>query len=87
VHGEPPSSADRRHYGPSIIDLLNNEFDPEGKQLVTAFEPKNLQIFIDKDRLSNLGLTLSDLARFLRLQPFLFWAFTSDEVRHAVASL
>ena len=86
-HGMPsePSSADRRHYAPSIIDLLNNEFDPEGKQLVTAFEPENLQIFIDEDRLSKLGLTLPDLARFLRSQPFLFWAFTSDEVRQAAA--
>jgi hypothetical protein len=83
-HGMPsePSSADGRHYAPSIIDLLNNEFDPEGKQLVTAFEPENLQIFIDEDRLSKLGLTLPDLTRFLRSQPFLFWAFTSDEVRH-----
>jgi hypothetical protein len=88
-HGMPsePSSADRRHYAPSILDLLNNEFDPEGKQLVTAFEPENLQIFIDEDRLSKLGLTLPDLARFLRSQPFLFWAFTSDEVRQAAAGL
>ena len=88
-HGMPsePSSADRRHYAPSIVDLLNNEFDPEGKQLVTAFEPENLQIFIDEDRLSKLGLTLADLARFLRAQPFLLWAFTSDEVRQAAAGL
>ena len=82
-----PSSADRRHYAPSVIDLLNNEFDPDGKQLVTAFEPENLQIFIDEERLSKLGLTLPDLARFLRSQPFLFWVFTSDEVRQAAAGL
>jgi len=56
-----PSSADRRYYAPSIIDLLNNEFDSEGKQLVTAFEPENLQIFIDETRLSKLGLTLLGL--------------------------
>jgi len=82
-HGMPsePSSADRRHYAPSIVDLLNNEFDPEGKKLVTAFEPENLQIFIDEDRLSKLDLTLAKLAGFLRSQPFLFAAFTSDEVR------
>ena len=63
-HGMPsePSSADRRHFAPSIVDLLNNEFDPEGKQLVTSFEPENLQIFIDEDRLAKLGLTLADLA-------------------------
>jgi hypothetical protein len=88
-HGMPsdPSSADRRHYAPSITELLNNEFDPEGKQLVTAFEPENLQIFVDENRLSKLGLTLPELARFLRSQPFLFWAFTSDEVRQAAARL
>ncbi|MGB8694691.1 MAG: alkaline phosphatase family protein, partial [Steroidobacteraceae bacterium] len=59
-HGMPsePSSAGRRHLAPSIIDLLNNKFDPEGKQLVTAFEPENLQIFIDEERLLKLGLTL-----------------------------
>jgi hypothetical protein len=86
-HGMPsePSSADRRHYAPSIVDLLNNQFDPEGKQLVTAFESENLQIFIDEDRLAKLGLTLADLAGYLRSQPYLFWAFTSDEVRRAAA--
>ena len=86
-HGMPsePSSADRRHYAPSIVDLLNNQFDPEEKRLVTAFESENLQIYIDEDRLSKLGLTLADLAGFLRSQPFLFWAFTSDEVRKAAA--
>ena len=47
---------------------------------MTAFEPENLQVFIDEDRLSKLGLTLPDLAGFLRSQPFLFWVFTSDEV-------
>jgi hypothetical protein len=88
-HGMPsePLSAERRHFAPSIIDLLNNKFDPEGKQLVTAFEPENLQISIDEERLVKLGLTLPDLARFLRSQPFLFCAFTSDEVRLAAAQL
>lgn len=87
-HGMPsePSSADRRHFAPSVVDLLNNEFDPEGRQLVTAFEPENLQIFVDENRLSKLGLTLPDLARFLRAQPFFFWAFTGDEVRQAAAA-
>ena len=86
-HGMPsePPSADRRHYAPSIVDLLNNEFDPDGKQLVTGFEPENLQIFIDEDRLSKLGLTLDELAKFLKSQPFLFSVFTSAEVRHAAA--
>ena len=86
-HGMPsePSAPDRRHYAPSIVDLLHKKFDPEGK-LVTAFEPENLQIFVDEDRLSTLGLTLRDLADFLKSQPFVFTAFTIDDVRHAAAA-
>jgi hypothetical protein len=79
-----PSSPDRRHLAPAIIDLLHEKFDPEAKQLVTSFEPENLQIFIDEDRLQHLGLTLRDLARFLESQPFLFAVFTNDDVRRAV---
>jgi len=86
-HGMPPepSSPDRRHFAPSIVDLLHERFDPNKKQLVTSYEAENGQIFIDEDRLSSLGLTLSDLRRFLESQPFLFAAFTSDEVRNAAA--
>jgi len=38
-HGMPsePSSPDRRHFAPSIVDLLHEKFDPEGKQLITSF--------------------------------------------------
>ena len=87
-HGMPsePSSPDRRHFAPSIVDLLNEKFDPEAKQIVTAFEPENLQIFIDEDRLAKLGLTLRDLAQFLKAQPYIFAVFTSDEVWHAAGS-
>jgi hypothetical protein len=82
-HGMPsePLSPDRRHFAPAIVDLLQEKFDPLAKQLVTSFEPENGQIFIDEDRLSSLGLKLSDLARFLRSQPFLFAVFTNDDVR------
>ena len=83
-HGMPPepSSPDRRHFTTAIIDLLHEKFDPE-KKLITSFEPENCQIFVDEDRLSSLGLTLRDLARFLKSQPFLFAVFTNDDVRRA----
>jgi hypothetical protein len=45
--------------------------------------PENAQMFIDEDRLSHLGLTLGDLARFLEAQPFIFAVFTHDEMRRA----
>ena len=78
-----PSSPDRRHLAPSIIDLLHEKFDPEAKQLITSFEPENAQMFVDEDRLLHLGLTLGDLARFLEAQPFVFAVFTHDDVRRA----
>jgi predicted AlkP superfamily pyrophosphatase or phosphodiesterase len=84
-HGMPskPLSPDRRHFAPSIIDLLHEKFDPEAKQLITSFEPENLQIFVDEERLHELGLTLHDLAHFLESQPFLFAVFTNDDVARA----
>jgi len=84
-HGMPsePSSPDRRHLVPSVVDLLHEKFDPEEKQLITSFEAENCQIFVDVDRLSYLGLTLRDLANFLESQPFLFAVFTDDDVRLA----
>ena len=85
-HGMPslPPSPDHRHFTTSIADLLNEKFDPEGKQLVTSFEAENCQISIDEERLAKLGLTLRDLARFLESQPYMFAVFTNDEVRRAV---
>jgi hypothetical protein len=86
-HGMPsiPPSADHRHFAPTIADLLHQKFDPEGKQLVTSYESENCQIYIDEDRLSKLGLTLRDLARFLESQPYMFAVFTKDEVARAAA--
>lgn len=82
-HGMPSAPPERRHFAPDVVDLLHQKFDPRAKQLVTAYEPENAQIFVDEDRLSHLGLTLRDLARFLEAQAFLFAVFTHDEVRRA----
>jgi len=88
-HGMPPepSSPDGRHLAPSIVDLLHEKFDPESKQLITFFEPENGQIFVDQDRLTSLGLTLRELARFLESQPFVFAVFTNDDVRSVANAL
>ena len=84
-HGMPsePSSPDRRHFAPAVVDLLHAKFDPQAKQLITSSEPENCQIFVDEERLSYLGLTLRDLAHFLESQPFVFAAFTEEDVRQA----
>ena len=88
-HGMPPepSSPDRRHFAPAIVDLLHQKFDPAAKLLIRSFEPENCQIFVDEHRLSDLGLTLRDLAHFLESQPFLFAVFTNDDVRRAADAL
>jgi Type I phosphodiesterase / nucleotide pyrophosphatase len=84
-HGMPsePPSPDRRHFAPSIVDLLHEKFDPEAKKLITSFDAENGKIFVDEDRLSDLGLTLRGMADFLESLPFLFAVFTDDDVRHA----
>jgi hypothetical protein len=82
-HGMPSAPPGRRHFAPDVVDLLHQQFDPQAKQLVTVYEPENAQMFIDEDRLSHLGLTLGDLARFLEAQPFVFAVFTHDELRRA----
>ena len=66
VLSRPPTlcAIDRRSFA--------REFDPDKKQLVTSYEAENRQIFIDEERLSSLGLTLSDLSRFLSRSRSLF---------------
>lgn len=82
-HGMPSAPPERAHLAPAVVDLLHQKFDPEAKQLVTSFEAENAQMFVDEDRLLQLGLTLGDLARFLEAQPFVFAVFTHDDVRRA----
>jgi hypothetical protein len=88
-HGMPPepSSPDHRHLAPAIVDLLHQKFDPVAKQLITSFEAENCQIFVDEHRLSELGLSLRDIAHFLESQPFLFAVYTNDDVRRAAETL
>jgi arylsulfatase A-like enzyme len=86
-HGMPSAQPGSRHFAPDVVDLLHQQFDPQAKQLVTVYEPENAQMFIDEDRLSHLGVTLDDLARFLEAQSFVFAVFTHNEVRRAAEAL
>lgn len=85
-HGMPGATPEHRHLAPAVVELLQQKFDPEAKQLVTSYEPENAQLFVDEDRLQHLGLTLDDLARFLEAQPFVFAVFTQDDARRAAAA-
>jgi hypothetical protein len=87
-HGMPaaPPPAAGRYFAPDIIRALHARFDP-GAQLIPYYEPENAQIFVDQERLVALGLTLKDLTAFLETQPYVFAAFTEDEVRREAATL
>jgi hypothetical protein len=87
-HGMPtnPPATGGRYFAPDIIASLHAKFDP-GAQLVPYYEPENSQIFVDEERLAALGLSLKDLTAFLETQPFVFAAFTEDEVRREAARL
>ncbi len=80
---EPSGGGTRRHFAPDIVAALHKRFDPESGTLITYYEPENAQIFVDADRLATLKLTLDDVASYLRSQPFIFAAYTEDEVRRA----
>lgn len=86
-HGMPSEPAvtggTRRHYAPDIVDALHKRFDSDTRTLITYYEPENAQIFVDPERLATLKLTLDDVASYLRSQPFMFAAYTEDEVRRA----
>jgi hypothetical protein len=47
---------------PVLVDVLHEKFDAQAKQLVTAYEPENAQMFVDEERLSHLGLPSSRMA-------------------------
>ena len=87
-HGMPtdPPAGGGRYFAPDIIRMIHAKFDP-GSQLIPYYEPENSQIFVDEERMTSLGLTLRDIATFLEAQPFVFAAFTEDDVRREAGRL
>ena len=84
-HGMPGDAGDpsRRHLASEITAGLNARLDPAGKRVIRHYEASNSQMFVDRGRLRELGLTLGDVRRDLESQPFVFAAYTEDEVRRA----
>jgi predicted AlkP superfamily pyrophosphatase or phosphodiesterase len=86
-HGMPSEpSPGGRHYAEDVVKLLHERFDPEGK-LVTQYGAENSQFFVDRRRLAELGLTLEQVRDAVQALPFIFAAFTEDEVRRSADSL
>jgi DNA-binding transcriptional MerR regulator len=40
-------------------------------------------LFVDKSRLQELGLKLSQIKEYLEAQPFIYAAYTEDEIKNA----
>ena len=65
------------------MELVHKKFDPDRAVLVTHFDARNNQLFVDKNRLRELGLKLSQIKEYLESQTFIYAAYTEDEVKNA----
>jgi predicted AlkP superfamily pyrophosphatase or phosphodiesterase len=84
-HGMPsePKSPQKRHLSQEIVELIHKKFDPDRAALISHYESSNNQLFVDKNRLRELGLKLSQIKDFLEAQPFIYAVYTEDEVKKA----
>ncbi len=83
-HGMPPEPppGHARRYAPDIVRALHEKLDPAGK-LISLYESESSQLYVDRARLAELGLTLAKVRDALQAMPFVEAAFTEDEVRAA----
>jgi len=83
-HGMPaePQAPRKRYFNKDIVELVRKKFDPDSAALVTHFDARNNQLFVDKSRLRKLGLKLSQIKEYLEAQPFIYAAYTEDEIRN-----
>jgi predicted AlkP superfamily pyrophosphatase or phosphodiesterase len=90
-HGMPaepdPRKGQQRVYSDDIVKAIHEKFDPEKSALVRQYEPENMQLAIDRGRLRELGLDLDRVRRFLEAQPYIFSAYTEDELARTSAAL
>lgn len=84
--GEPPPGR-RRHYVEEIASDLDRQFDPSGPGVVRYLGTASLQIYLDLERLSELGVTVEAVARYLERQPWVTAAFPAAEVLEATRLL
>jgi predicted AlkP superfamily pyrophosphatase or phosphodiesterase len=84
-HGMPsePQTPRKRYFSNDIVEFVHKKFDPDRAALVSHYEAFNSQFFIDKSRLRELGLKLSQIKEYLEAQPFIYAAYTEDEIKNA----
>jgi hypothetical protein len=84
-HGMPPEPdpcrGQLRVYTDDIVSLIHARLDPQAGALVKHYEPENMQIAIDSDRLRELPSRARKAIRtLLEAQPYVFAVFTDDEL-------
>lgn len=83
-HGmpSPPEELGHRTYSAGeIVELLNRKFAPTTGDLVLRYRADDHQLFLNAARLRELRLAPRQIADFLEAQPFIFSAYTAEEVR------
>ncbi len=84
--GEP--TAGGRHYLDDIVKLIDGQFSRSGGSIVQYFkDAANNQIYIDTTRLRSLGISVNDVAAFLRANGPFAAVYTEDDVRAAQRGL
>jgi predicted AlkP superfamily pyrophosphatase or phosphodiesterase len=90
-HGMPPEPDERlgrrRVYTDDIVKLIHEKLDPEQGRLVRHNEAESAQLAVDRGRLRELGLDLDAIRKLLEAQPYIFAAYTEDELARASAAL
>jgi hypothetical protein len=90
-HGMPPepdpARGQHRVYTDEIVSLIHAKLDPQRSALVKHYEPENMQIAIDSDRLRELHLDLGRVRALLEAQPSVLAVFTEDELERASSQL
>jgi predicted AlkP superfamily pyrophosphatase or phosphodiesterase len=79
--GEPEEPDQARYYITDIIEAVHDRFDPAERRVVLFYgDPADNQFFVDRLRLENLGFDLDSVATYLEGLPYIFSAYTEDEV-------
>jgi hypothetical protein len=87
-HGMPGERPDhRRRYVEEIAADLDRRFDPSGPGVVRHLGTAALQVYLDRERLAELGVTVDSVTSYLEGQPWVSAAFSAAEVHEATRSL
>lgn len=82
-HGMPsePSHGERRFIR-ELNDAVLDTLDPDARTLLHEYlDTANLQLYVDRARMAELGIDLRDIAATVEALPYIRAAFTEDDIR------